>query len=65
MNTIMVVAGTMPGMWKQIHIPDEVLVICLAGEGHPCAEDCGSPGGWEDLKSLFKKGRKDPEGRKD
>eukprot|EP00026_Physarum_polycephalum_P017916 Phypoly_transcript_19303.p1 GENE.Phypoly_transcript_19303~~Phypoly_transcript_19303.p1 ORF type:complete len:150 (+),score=35.48 Phypoly_transcript_19303:191-640(+) len=29
--------------------------ICLGGEGHPCAEDCGGPGGWEELKALYKK----------
>jgi hypothetical protein len=64
-HAIIFLGCTDPGMWKQMHIPNELLVICLAGEGHPCAEDCGSSGGWEDLKSLFKKGRKDPEGRKD
>lgn len=32
-------------------------------QGHPCAEDCGGSGGWEDLKDAFKK-ESDPEGRK-
>jgi len=44
-------------------IPSDLTVACLGGEGHPCAEDCGGPGGWEHLKSLFKK-RGDPEGLK-
>ena len=40
--------------------------FCIAGEGHPCAEDAGSYPGWEDLKDLFtKKGKKDPEGKKE
>lgn len=33
-------------------------------QGHACAEDCGSIPGWEDLKRVFKKGAKDPDGRK-
>ena len=36
-------------------------VICLGGEGHPCAEDCGGAPGWEGLKEAFKKPRGDPE----
>ncbi|KAI4126853.1 MAG: hypothetical protein LQ338_003526 [Usnochroma carphineum] len=32
-------------------------VLCISGEGHPCAEDCGSAPGWEDLKKEFKKQR--------
>ncbi|KAI4170591.1 MAG: hypothetical protein LQ343_004823 [Gyalolechia ehrenbergii] len=36
-------------------------VLCIAGEGHPCAEDCGSEPGWEDLKNAFKKPRGDKE----
>lgn len=39
-------------------------VLCIAGEGHLCAEDCGSELGWEDLKKDFKKSRGDEE-RKD
>lgn len=39
-------------------------ILCIAGEGHPCAEDCGSEPGWEDLKKEFKKSRGDKE-RKD
>lgn len=29
--------------------------ICVAGEGHPCAEDVGGPSGWEELKLAYKK----------
>jgi hypothetical protein len=36
----------------------------MAGEGHPCAEDCGSNEGWANLKNVFKRGRKDPNGFK-
>jgi hypothetical protein len=31
--------------------------ISFAAKGHPCAEDCGGAGGWEDLKELFAKPR--------
>jgi hypothetical protein len=51
-------------MRRQMHIPDELQAVCLGGEGHPCAEDCGGSGGWEDLKNVFKKGKRDPEGLK-
>ena len=33
--------------------------LCLGGEGHPCAEDCGSEPGWQNLKDAFKKARGD------
>ncbi|KAL9023989.1 MAG: hypothetical protein Q9196_006837 [Gyalolechia fulgens] len=36
-------------------------VLCIAGQGHPCAEDCGSMPGWEDLKNAFKKSGGDKE----
>ena len=36
---------------------DTPKVLCIGGEGHPCAEDCGSEPGWEDLKNAFKKPR--------
>jgi hypothetical protein len=63
--TIVFLGRTDLSMWKQIYIPDKLLVVCLRGEGHPYAEDCRSSGGWEHLKSMFKKGKKDPEARKD
>lgn len=54
-----------PNLRKVMHIPDEMEAVCIGGEGHPCAEDCGSSPGWEDLKNVFKKGKKDPDGRKE
>ena len=30
-------------------------ILCVAGEGHPCAEDSGGLTGWQDLKAVFKK----------
>ncbi|KAL8668588.1 MAG: hypothetical protein Q9168_006787 [Polycauliona sp. 1 TL-2023] len=38
---------------------DPQQVFCFGGEGHPCAEDCGSEPGWEDLKNAFRKPRGD------
>lgn len=38
---------------------DAPKVLCLGGEGHPCAEDCGSEPGWENLKETFRKARGD------
>lgn len=32
-------------------------ILCISGEGHGCAEDCGGPPGWENLKDTFKKAR--------
>lgn len=49
-------------MRRQMHISEDVPVVCLSGEGHRCAEDCSGSHGWE-LKELFKKGRDDPEGK--
>lgn len=34
---------------------------CIAGEGHPCAEDAGAPPGWEALKDCYRAKRKDRE----
>lgn len=28
--------------------------VCVAGEGHPCAEDVGGPPGWRKLKQAFR-----------
>lgn len=53
-----------PRMNAQVHAPDFAKVLCLAGEGHACAEDAGGPGGWEDLKECFAKPRKQDDGRK-
>lgn len=32
----------------------EQKVFCFGGEGHPCCEDCGSYGGFEELKVSIK-----------
>lgn len=54
-----------PLVKRTVGVPEDVEVFCLNGEGHPCAEDCGGSGGWEDLKELFTKRKKDPEGLKE
>ncbi|CZR66842.1 uncharacterized protein PAC_16743 [Phialocephala subalpina] len=48
---------------RQMHISEDSPVVCLGGEGHRCAEDCGGSHGWGELKELFKRGRDDEEGR--
>ncbi|CAF9927753.1 MAG: hypothetical protein HETSPECPRED_006672 [Heterodermia speciosa] len=53
-----------PGLHRTLGVEGDVAVVCLSGEGHPCAEDCGSAPGWEDLKAAFKK-QKGDKGRKD
>ncbi|KAL8820020.1 MAG: hypothetical protein Q9191_007609 [Dirinaria sp. TL-2023a] len=30
-------------------------MVVITGEGHRCAEDCGGPPGWQDLKDSFAK----------
>ena len=39
----------------------EQKIVCVAGEGHGCAEDCGSAPGWEGLKEAFAKPKGDKE----
>ncbi|OCL13402.1 hypothetical protein AOQ84DRAFT_385428 [Glonium stellatum] len=54
-----------PRLRQSMGIPDDMDAVCLGGEGRPCAEDCGGPPGWEDLKALFKsKTKRDPDGRR-
>ena len=36
-------------------------IVCVAGEGHGCAEDCGGATGWEGLKEAFAKPKGDKE----
>ena len=51
-----------PDMNAQINAPEVMKVLCLGGEGHHVAEDCGGLSGWEDLKEAFRKGKKsDPD----
>lgn len=55
-----------PGLHRAVGGSDAPAVLCLGGEGHPCAEDCGSAPGWEHLKEIFTKPRKkDPDDLKD
>ncbi|KIW21994.1 uncharacterized protein PV07_12602 [Cladophialophora immunda] len=55
-----------PGFRKAMMLEAEYdSALCFAGEGHPCAEDCGGEPGWEDLKQIFaKKGSRAKDGRK-
>ncbi len=54
-----------PGLHRAMGGPDAPAILCLGGEGHPCAEDCGSSPGWENLKEIFTKPRtKDPDNLK-
>lgn len=51
-----------PGLNRSMGGPGAPPILCLGGEGHPCAEDCGSAEGWENLKEIFTKARKkDPD----
>ncbi|KAI4212705.1 MAG: hypothetical protein LQ351_004596 [Letrouitia transgressa] len=56
-HDITVLGRADPSLHAMLGVPEdeEVKVLCLAGEGHPCAEDCGGEPGWEDLKGAFKK----------
>jgi len=46
-------------------VPENQPVVCFSGEGHPAAEDCRGPRGWDDLKELLAKPEKeDPEDRR-
>ena len=47
-----------PGTNAQFRAPDDAKVVCLSGQGHPVAEDCGGWMGWEDLKIAFKNPRR-------
>lgn len=47
-----------PSLHRTMGGPSAPSILCLGGEGHPCAEDCGSAPGWEHLKELFAKPRK-------
>ena len=34
--------------------PESSLVVCTAGRGHPCGEDLGGCGAWEQLKEAYR-----------
>lgn len=42
---------------KRMGIEQEI--VCVDGQGHGCAEDCGGAAGWEGLKEAFTKPRGD------
>ncbi|KAL9598528.1 MAG: hypothetical protein Q9219_004430 [cf. Caloplaca sp. 3 TL-2023] len=52
-----------PDLHRLIEGPQAPRVLCFGGEGHPCAEDCGSEPGWEELKEAFRKPRRNRERR--
>ena len=55
-----------PGLNRMMGGPEAPPILCLAGEGHPCAEGCRGPSEWKSLKELFAKPRgKDPMDLKD
>lgn len=56
-HEIFVLGRADDNLGKALGLKDRQRVLCIAGEGHACAEDCGGPGGWEDLKDTFKKTR--------
>lgn len=46
-------------------VPQDSVVACLSGKGHPCAEDVGGTGRWAELKRMFANpARPDPENQK-
>ena len=59
-------AGSNLHRGAHMQIPLDMKAVCLTGHGHPVAEDCGGPDGWEDLKELFEKPRmKDEDGTRE
>ena len=58
-HEIMLLGRAQPGLHRSFGLQSEANVLCLDGQGHPCAEDCGSEPGWENLKTQFKKQRGD------
>lgn len=51
-------------MARYVSLREAVVLLSLTvHQGHPCAEDCGSTPGWENLKASFKK-RGDADGQK-
>lgn len=65
-HSITFLGRAQPSMRKAMGILEDIQTLCLGGEGHPCAEDCGGPSGWQNLKEVFnKKGKKDPDGLKE
>ena len=64
-HTISLTGYTSKGTNVQFGVPEGVEAFCIAGEGDPCAEDCGGIDGWEALKDAFKHpGKADPDDQK-
>ena len=65
-HDICVLGRQQPTSWAHMQIPLDMKAVCLTGHGHPVAEDCGGPDGWEGLKELFEKPRtKDEDGTRE
>ncbi|KAL8664376.1 MAG: hypothetical protein Q9202_003065 [Teloschistes flavicans] len=63
----MLLGRATPGISRALRFKGaEQRIFCVAGEERPCVGDCGSPGGWEDLKKAFRKsgGEEEEERRK-
>lgn len=60
-HQILLFGRAQPGLHREFGLKEDgrKRVLCLDGQGHPCAEDCGSTGGWENLKKEFKKQKGD------
>lgn len=46
-------------------MPNDCKTVCMDGEGHPAAEDCGGTHGWEELKKQFETENGGDRGRRD
>ncbi|KAF1811387.1 hypothetical protein P152DRAFT_459783 [Eremomyces bilateralis CBS 781.70] len=53
MHELIFLGSAPPTLNAAIDIPETIKVVCLGGQGHPVAEDCGGAGGWERLKAQF------------
>ena len=58
-HEIVLLGRAQPRLNHAYGLKTEGNVLCLDGQGHPCAEDCGSEPGWENLKDQFKKAKGD------
>ncbi|KAF2434885.1 hypothetical protein EJ08DRAFT_675849 [Tothia fuscella] len=54
-----------PSTQQQMGFPKDASVLCLSGEGHSAAEDCGGSFGWDKLKEHFARKTNDDDGRKE
>jgi hypothetical protein len=63
-HEITLIGRPTPTSHKQMYLPDTIQVACLAGQGHPVAEDVGGVSGWEHLKELFAKPKKKDEDKR-